>query len=106
MNILTVCAEGNNRSVTLAHFLKYQGHDVIPIGTKRASTSTCYMLFNWADKIITVDKGTYELCRTLFDDPSFVGKLAIWDIGPDSYPRPFNRELFKICKRLVDQNPL
>lgn len=96
MKILCVCDQGNNRSVVLAHHLKYLGHDVIPVGTKTNSPETLQVLGGWADKIIYTEVG-----QTIGNAG---GKSELWNIGPDNYPRPFNRELMQIVRKLIEQH--
>lgn len=93
MKILVVCDEGNNRSVVLAHQLKYWGHDVIPVGVKRNSPETIEMLRDWADRVIITEEGQLE-----------GDKVELWNIGPDNYPRPFNKELLAIVRDLMEQH--
>lgn len=97
--ILCVCDEGNNRSVMVAHQLKYLGHDCIPVGVNRNSLSTLHMLSGWADHIITTEPGQSEAIPT--DD---LAKVQCWDIGPDNYPRPFNKQLLGIVRGFVAEN--
>lgn len=95
--ILVVCDQGNNRSVTIAHHIKYLGHDVLTAGLSTNSPETLTMLFNWADKVIATDEGQAN-------DMSILGdKVLVWDVGPDRYPRPFNPHLLKLVRRLVDE---
>lgn len=95
MKILVLCDQGNNRSVTLAHHLKYWGHDVIPAGVKTNSPETLNLLKDWADKIIITEAGQLSA-----DTP----KLELWDIGLDIYPRPFNPQLLTIVRTLMEQH--
>lgn len=98
MRILVVCDQGNNRSVTLAHQLKYLGHDVLSAGLKTNSVQTLYKLGVWAQKIIYTDAAQQP-------DLPWIGEpVELWDIGPDVYPRPFNKELLTICRRLVAEH--
>lgn len=90
-----VCDEGNNRSVVVAHQLKYWGHDVISAGIKRNTPETIEMLSQWADRIITTEEGQLE-----------GDKVQLWDIGPDVYPRPFNKELLAIVQRMMQEHKL
>lgn len=97
MKILCVCDQGNNRSVHLAHLLKYWDHDTIPVGLATTSIETLEMLYNWADRILT----------TSFDQKvpgEFADKVKLIDIGPDIYPRPFNPELHAKVKQLLELN--
>jgi hypothetical protein len=50
--ILCLCDEGVNRSVTIAHQLKYLGHDVLSAGLKTNSVDTLMTLAKWADHVI------------------------------------------------------
>lgn len=70
MKILTVCAGGNCRSVTLATMLKYgfKGeHDVLACAFEKNSETTLLMLCEWADLILTVDEEIHEGVCLLLD---------------------------------------
>ena len=97
MRILVLCEKGVNRSVTIASHLKWWGHDVLSAGTETNSAGTLGMLIDWADRVI------YTEANQL---PLMVGndKFQLWDIGPDVYPRPFNKELLKKVRALMEQN--
>lgn len=95
--ILVVCQEGNNRSVTLAHQLKYLGHDVLSAGLSTNSPETIQTLVDWADKVIA----TYREQLRYFDEHQPMLNVELWDLGPDTYPRPFNKELLKKVQALV-----
>lgn len=103
MKIITVCKEGNNRSVHFSHLLKYKykGSDVLPIGVVSCSIETQRMLFDWADHIIVTDEALMSLLPEGYDD-----KIKLWDVGADRYKRPFNAELYEIVKRFIEENPL
>jgi len=101
--ILTVCENGNNRSVQFAHLLryKYQPCDTIPVGTNMHSKETLDMLYKWADIIIVVED------KLAFKIPTqYENKVKIWHVGEDHYPRPFNKELLVKAKKLIEDNPL
>ena len=101
MKILTVCDQGNNRSVQFAHLLKYLKNDTIPIGLKTTTKETLDMLFEWADTIIlTEEKQRDDIPETYHD------KIRVWDVGPDNYPRPFNKELYEMARKIIKDNPL
>jgi len=102
MKILVLCDEGNNRSVMVAHHLKYWGHDVIPAGVKRNSPATLQMLSEWADKIIVTELRQIPEIEATWST-NFTPKIDIWNIGPDNYPRPFNKDLLAIVRKLMDQ---
>jgi galactitol-specific phosphotransferase system IIB component len=99
MKILTVCDQGNNRSVQFAHLLKYWGNDCITAGLKTNSPETLDMLFQWADIIITTDD-TQQIPE------QYQAKVKLLDVGPDKYPRPFNPELNAMVKRILEENKL
>lgn len=104
MKILILCDQGNNRSVVLASRLKYcgDGHDVLTAGYKTNSPTTiAYLANEWADKVIVVDDS--------FDSQTMLHmldhKTELWNIGPDRYPRPHNKELLTIVTRLIEEHP-
>lgn len=101
MRILVLCDEGNNRSVTVAHQLKYWGHDVIPAGLKRNKAETLHMLSEWAERIILTEREQIAAIQAIcpFDISK---KLDLWDLGPDVYPRPFNKDMLAIVRRLME----
>lgn len=110
--ILVVCDEGNNRSVTVAGQLKYWGHDCLCVGLNRNSAATVKSLIMWAELVILTEAP--QLARiaasTQLDfDESLLGyagtQYEVWDIGPDRYPRPYNKELLKKVKAIIQQHP-
>jgi len=110
MKILVLCDEGNNRSVTLAHQLKYLGHDVLTAGLKRNDSHTIRLLADWSDKIILTDAPQVRRLQliattTELGSTGFGRTVEVWDIGPDVYPRPFNPHLLKICRQLIEEHP-
>ncbi len=102
MKLLILCDQGNNRSVQFAHLLKYWGNDCIAAGTETNSKETLKMLCNWADKIILtshlIEGGVIEL------GSQPVGKIVVFDVGPDTYPRPFNPVLHAMAKHILEAN--
>lgn len=97
MKILVVCDEGNNRSVTVAGVLKYKEHDVLTAGLKRNSSETLAMLFEWADMII----------RTHTDQEipyQYEVKMKTLVFGPDTFARPYNKNLLHMAKRQLEQH--
>jgi predicted protein tyrosine phosphatase len=96
--VLVVCEHGNNRSVTVAHQLKYLGHDVLSAGLKTNSVDTLMTLAKWADHVIYTEPSQRD--AMLLEGP----KVHVWDVGPDRYPRPFNKQLYRKVKVLVDQH--
>lgn len=102
MKVLVVCDEGNNRSVTIAGQLKYWGHDVLTVGLARNSTETLEMLVKWSDRVIITDyaQSDHPELRT----QRARDKTQLWDIGPDVYPRPFNKGLLAKVKVLMQEH--
>lgn len=101
MKVLTICERGNSRSVCLAHILKDIGHDALAMGILSASEETKEMLFEWAEKIILVDKR--------FEDKipeKYKGKLVIYDVGPDRYFMGHHPELDQMFKNYLQWNPI
>lgn len=97
MKILVVCDEGNNRSVTVAHHLKYWAHDVLTVGLDRNTPETIRMLCDWADRII--------ITHTNQEIPGdFPEKVQLWNLGPDTYPRPFNKDLLHKVRALMQEH--
>lgn len=99
MKILTVCENGNNRSVHFAHRLKYWGHDIIPIGVRTNSSETIKMLCEWADIIILTSSEPHIAVPS-----EYISKVRLFDVGPDIYKRPFNPELDTKVKQLLEDN--
>ena len=96
--ILCVCDEGNNRSVHLAHPLKYWGNDVLVLGLNNATT-TQEMLFAWADIIILTQETQRTSVPTVYEP-----KVHVFNVGADKYPRPFNPVLQVLVKRYLEEN--
>lgn len=97
MRILCVCDEGCNRSVHIAHLLKFRGHDTIPVGVNTASPDTLAMLERWADLIIITDP---EQSKRL--DPRN-DRMWLWPLE-DGYKRPFNPQQHRQILRLIDDH--
>lgn len=103
MKILTICDQWNNRSVHFAHPLKYWGNECISIWIKNTSTDTLTMLYYWADKVICTEKIQTEL---LLPKWKYEEKILLLDVGLDTYPRPFNKELHEKVKKLLEEHKL
>ena len=97
MKILCVCNQGNNRSVQFAHILKYWKHDTIPIGIDTTTKETLKILYKWADVIICTDE-------TQVIPAEYQKKYRLWNVGPDIYPRPFNKELRAKATTFLEEN--
>lgn len=99
MKILTVCDQGNNRSVQFAHLLKYWKHDTIPAGLMTNSKETLEMLYKWADIIILTED------KQITDIPiEYRQKVKLFDVGEDNYPRPFNIDLNRRAREILENN--
>lgn len=94
MNILTVCEQGNVRSVATRYRLNKRGHrDVIAIGAMNTTPETLEMLYDWAEVVLLAEPHFVEL---LPDDKKVEKKFTI---GPDTFGWYGKREL----KQIVDQ---
>lgn len=87
MKILTVCAGGVCRSVTLAAMLKYGfkgNHDVLAASAEKNMPPTLQMLFQWSQLILTVDEEVHaavlEMHPTRHHD-----KIKLIPIGQDKW---------------------
>jgi hypothetical protein len=100
MKILILCDHGNNRSVVLASRLKYCGdrHDILTAGLETNSEETRAMLERWAELIIITDETQWQHVEAH-------SKTELWNIGPDRYPRPHNKELLAIVTQLIEDHP-
>jgi galactitol-specific phosphotransferase system IIB component len=106
--ILVVCEEGMNRSHTIKGQIQYWGHDVLTVGLKRNTADTLVMLMKWAELIILTEDIQYGIIEQLLVDPPFLENCApktqLWNIGPDNYPRPYNKELLDIVRAYTKEN--
>lgn len=102
MKILTVCDQGNNRSVMFAHLLKYWGNECIPIWIKTNSLETIHMLYDWADSVILTEFSQ----KAFFENWFNLNKIHVLEVWPDTYPRPFNKDLHEKIKLLLEENKL
>jgi predicted protein tyrosine phosphatase len=102
MKILVVCDQGNNRSVTLAGQLKYLGNDVLSAGIQTNTNATLRMLYDWADRTIVTEESQFRTLAHVVDNEY---SIELWDIGPDVYKRPYNKQLLAIVKRLIKEHP-
>lgn len=105
MKIVTVCEQGNNRSVHAAYIMRYKRkidgggcNDIIPIGIKTSSQELQKMLFDWAEWIILTDAQFKNLIPAEYSN-----KLKVWDVGQDRWPRPFNKELLGLLRVYMEK---
>lgn len=72
--------------------LKQRGHDAIAIGVSHASHPTINLLSNWADRILLAERSLQE-----YIDEPYRGKIEeSFEIGPDEWGDPLNRELWSL----------
>jgi galactitol-specific phosphotransferase system IIB component len=108
--ILVVCDQGLNRSQTIKGQIQYWGHDVLTVGLKRNTPATIASLAEWAELIILTAKDQQSTFQSILDwwhggfNPRLMFKIQLWDIGPDNYPRPYNKELLDIVKTHIKQH--
>ena len=102
MKILCLCERGNSRSVALAWILKdHMGHNAIASGMRTMDDETKEMLYNWAERIILVDK--------TFEDEipvEYKTKLKVWDVGPDRFFRGFEQSLLDTYVKYINEEGL
>lgn len=99
MKILTICQGGNVRSVGLAYILKYQlGHDALAMSWEKNSLDTKKLLFEWADKIILMEKRAEEHIPDGYKD-----KIQVFDIGPDRWLNSLHPDLHKTISSRIDE---
>jgi hypothetical protein len=91
LKVVTVCAQGLNRSVVARWLLQHAGHEVIPVGLDRTSAETLAMLYAWADRIVVLDA---RLCARV-ECACECEKMVVWDVGPDVYPQHYHPELVR-----------
>lgn len=103
MKILCICEHGNVRSVALAYLLKtIYGYDVLNCGLRENSEDTRKMLYEWADKIIALDKDIFIFVDR---ESEHLNKLYLLDVGKDIWFNPRDPELqHKLLKKLKSLN--
>lgn len=102
LKILTVCAGGNVRSVTMARLLKYhhtyQQPNTLSVGVWIAPADTFDMLATWADLLLVCGE------QTLWDRvPSkYYNKAYRVDVGLDRWDGAMAPELVDIMKAALE----
>lgn len=104
MKILCLCNEGNNRSVTLAHLLRYWNNDVLSAWIDKNPIDTMTMLIDWADLVILTDMDQVYKYNGDLTEEELKEKSCLCNIWPDIYKRPFNPELLAIVKEWLQEN--
>lgn len=101
MKIVTVCEQGNNRSVHAAWLVRYNAkhlgsgtNEVLSVGINLFSQETLKMLFDWADIIILTD----VRFRNMIEMPTYNEKVHVWDVGPDRFEHNLNKELLDLLR--------
>lgn len=101
-HILCLCEHGNNRSVTMAWLLKYvENFETLTAGLAYHTPATLKMLYDWAD-VITVPE---EKLLALVPE-EYKHKIKFYNIGPDIYPRPFNKALLKKARDMMNEDKI
>lgn len=101
-HILCVCEHGNNRSVTMAHALKYvENFETLTAGVGYHTPETLKMLYEWAD-VITVP----EEKLLSYIPEEYKHKIKFYNVGEDHYPRPFNKDLYTKVKELMEADKI
>lgn len=73
------------------------------MGIKTTSMETQRMLYTWANLIVLTED--IQRSSILFEHEEEDGKkVVLFDVGPDTYPRPFNKELHEKAKKFLDDN--
>ena len=99
MRILCLCERGNSRSVALAWILKdHMGHNAIASGMRSMDDGTKKMLYEWADRIILVDKSFENEIPE-----EYKSKLKVWDVGPDRFFRGFEQSLLDTYVKYINE---
>lgn len=57
------------------------------------------MLYDWADVIILTEASQHYQMPEGYD-----AKIKLWNVGHDTYPRPFNPELHAKAKQFLEDN--
>ena len=101
-HILCVCAHGNNRSVTMAHILKYvTDFETLTAGLEYHTPETLEVLFNWADIIVVPEDKLLQHIPEQYKQ-----KIKFYNIGEDRYPRPFNKDLYRKAKKIMEEDKI
>lgn len=102
MKILTVCAGGNCRSVTLATLLKFEWkHDAIAASVNKNGDELFNLLIAWCNRILTVDTGVHEKFLTRF--PHAADKTTLLNIGQDRWGMSMHPDLVPLAHRLITE---
>ncbi len=101
-HILCVCEHGNNRSVTMAHILKYTDNfETLTAGLAYHTPETLKMLFDWAEVIVVPE---YKLLSLVPEQ--YKSKIKYYNLGEDKYPRPFNMILYNKAKEIMRRDKI
>lgn len=65
MRILTICEQGNKRSVFTRNILHHQ-HDVISFGIATSAPETITMLCEWTDKILLAEPQMIDMIPEVY----------------------------------------
>jgi predicted protein tyrosine phosphatase len=105
LKILTICQHGSVRSVACAYLIKtIYKHDAIAMGVDDAEPETQEMLYNWADKIILMDKTLLD--KVVINIPAYIKtEITMCDVGEDVWHDQNAQGLHhKILRQLLKLN--
>jgi hypothetical protein len=95
--VLTVCMDGNCRSVAVGWRLKHRGIAAVPVGWRFTTPEPMRMLAEWAERIIVVEPYMVEKVPV-----EFRSKVVQFPIGPDRWVDPKHPELWGIADRAIE----
>jgi len=97
MRFLCVCQYGHSRSVCLTRVLHAKGYQAIAAG---AHTSPDAIHWNamWADHIVLLQPHFISAVPNGCRD-----KVVVFDVGPDRWSNPYNKELYDILTKHVEE---
>jgi hypothetical protein len=93
---LCVCQWGHSRSVALSRVFHSRREEAVAVGVSGARSSF-NILCAWADRIFILQPHFMEYIPT-----EYRNKVAIFDVGPDRWVNPYNKELEKILNDMLD----
>lgn len=98
MKVLTVCAGGTVRSVSMALALKRGGHDALALSQKWNSPEVFEMLAAWADRVIVMGDYGQRISQ------SHASKIMRCEVGPDVWGNAQNKDLYSRCEGWLRDN--
>ena len=94
-----MCEGGTVRSVAMAYSLKYSfGQDALACSWAKNSPETIALLCEWADWIIVLQEKF-----TKYIPENCAHKMRVFDVGPDRWGNPLNKELVEMVSEQVQK---